>query len=172
MRIVTGSAFQLPCALEETARLAQTVHGADRLKLAFVSSARGMVESDREIDQGLAGNIRECAAVESLEHGGNAAAGGFEVALHAHLHSPLGAQFRGIHDAGPAGASNMLGSGPMAALAIDSLGKIAQVHGVATRRLVRGWDIRIAVVAEHALIRDKSAGLRTACVRPGDHAPF
>src|ERR1017187_8554864 len=171
MRIVTSGAFHFSAALEETARLPQPVNRAYRLEFAFVPGARRVVERDREIYRGLSRHIRERAPVESLERRRDAPAGGFEVALHTHLHPPLGTQLRRIHHADPAGGSNMLASGTVASLAIDPLRKFPKEHRLTTGRLVGSWYVRIAVMAEHALIRDEPEGLRMLRVGPGHHAP-
>ena len=172
MRIVTSGAFQFSAAFQETARLPQTVEGAYRLEFAFVPGAGGVIERDCEVYQWLAGNVREGGTVEALEHRWDAAAGGFEVALHTHLHPSLGSQLCRIHDASAAGGPNMVASGAMASLAIDSLWKCSQVDRLTTRYLIGGRNVGISVMAEHALIGDKSACLRMLGVRPGNHAPF
>ncbi len=166
VRIVARGAFQLPAAFQKTARLAQPVDRADRLEFALVPGTGRVVEGDREIPQWLSRHIGERAAVESLQHRRNASAGGFQVALHAHFHAPLGTQLGRIHHRRPRPAgAHMFGSRTVASLAIDPLRQFAEEHRIAARFLVGGRDVRVAVVAEHALVGDEPAGLRMLACR-------
>src|SRR5580692_8330943 len=92
MRIVTRSAFHFSAALQKAPRLPQPVNRAYRLEFTFVPSAGRVLEINCEIRQRLSGNIRERAAVESLEYGRKPPARRFEVALHTHFQPPFESQ--------------------------------------------------------------------------------
>ena len=108
-------------------------------------------------------------------------AGGFEVALLADLHLAVVAEVDWIEDL----AANLLQRSPwglcrfdvgcawaMATLAINTLRHGAAVHRICGEVTMRGWrNLRVPVVAEHALIRNGAARHRVVVVETGIHAP-
>src|SRR5690242_5381537 len=92
-------------------------------------------------------------------------AGGFQMALHAHLHLALGTKARRVHDgvanlltcgAGPSGHSQVPPSRPMASLAINPLGERSGISRFGSGFVLAYGNARIAVMARHALIVDRA----------------
>src|ERR1043166_4721909 len=78
-----------------------------------------------------------------------------------------------VDDRGLAGGRDVRGAGAVAALAIDALGQRREIARLGALFTIRGRDLRIGVVAAHALVRDgtRGAGIIGAVVtgirRPG-----
>ena len=111
---------------------------------------------------------------------GKREAGGFEVALHADFELPRGGEPRGIDDGGSDfftvglgvwAARDVIGAGAVAALAIDALGERAGVEGLGAGIVVAGGNLRVGVVAEHALVGDRAVGENVVAIVAGAHGP-
>src|SRR5204863_5670369 len=93
------------------------------------------------------------------------------MALHAQLHLELGIEAGGIDDASANRRANVLAAGTVASLAIDSGRKLTNENGLAAGRLVVRRNLRIAGMAEDALVRGEAAGLRMRGIEARTHAP-
>ena len=79
-------------------RLAKTVRGADNFELIVFPAAGRVVVKKHESGERLAGEVRIRRAIISADLIGQREAGGFQVALHAHLHPSRGGESRGVDD--------------------------------------------------------------------------
>src|SRR5437763_1652453 len=68
--------------------------------------------------------------------------------------------------------ADVIAAGAMAPLPIDTLGKAAAKHRLAARRIVTGWNPRIAVVAKNAFIGNQPPRDRMPRIEPGAHGPI
>src|SRR5580704_179762 len=163
VRVVAGEAGQRAVAAEKTLRLAEPIGGVDDLVLVIPSGAGGMIEKDHEFAERLSRPVRERASIKSSDRIRQPEAGGFEMALHAHLHPWTGSQAFGIEDrlacvlrrsARRLRRAHVIRPGAMAALAIDPFGQRACEDRFGAGLLVAGGDRRIGVMAEHTVVAD------------------
>jgi len=168
MRVVTSLTRQLAAAREVAARLAQPVCRTHDFKFALVSGAWRVIEVQHEAAQRLVGTIRIGSALEALDLRGKAAAGGLEMALHTDLHLPVrrkagwiqnGRANRLFRRARRLRQLHVIGSRTMAALAINPFRQAIAKNEFAVGCFMCG-DLRIAIVAEHAVIADFAARVR------------
>ena len=132
MRIVTGGARH--AALQKAGGFAEPIG----LMRHFEAIAEVRVEVQCVVRQIFAGAERKRRAFRPAHHRGQGRAGGFQVALLAHIHLPLTAQFGGIHQ------SLVIAGRAVAALAIDAF----------RQRIVLAW---IGVVTEQAVFGNQAA---------------
>src|SRR5205823_6245102 len=96
VRVVAGGAVQRALAFEETFGSAYPVNGVHELELVIVTSARRVIEEEPVGAQRPAWSVSERSPIVPLERIRQGEAGGFEMALHAHLLTPVRAQPRRI----------------------------------------------------------------------------
>ncbi len=65
---------------------------------------------------------------------------------------------------------DVIGAGAVAALAIDAFGERAGVEGLGAGLVVAGGDLRVGVVAEHALVGDCAVGENVVAIVAGAQA--
>src|SRR5262249_5960858 len=128
-----------------------------------VPAAGRTIEVDLEVAERLAGPIGKRSSAVALDRMRQLLAGGLQVTLHAHLELPFRTQPRWIGDrradgsgrrAGLPRRTDVVAARPVATLAIDSFGQAALIHRLTSRLVVPGGDLRVSVVAEHALVGD------------------
>src|SRR5437763_334549 len=93
------------------------------------------------------------------------------MALHAQLHLELGIEAGGIDDASANRRANVLAAGTVASLAVDSGRQLPRENGLAAGLLVVRRNLRITSMAEDALVRGETAGLRMRGIEARTHAP-
>ena len=79
-------------------RLAKTVRGADNFELIVSTAARCVIVKEHETRERLAWAVRKRSAIVFADFVRQRMAGGFEMALHAHLHPSRGGESRGVDD--------------------------------------------------------------------------
>ena len=130
--VVTRGALQRALAFEETPRFAKTVCGADDLEFVLPAGRGRVIEDEHESRERLARAERIRSAIETAYGVGKREAGGFEMALRAHLHAAIRWEPRRIHDCfpevlqfriGQLSGLHVISTGAVAALTIDSFGQ-------------------------------------------------
>src|SRR6478672_3023898 len=123
-----------------------------------------MVERQDKVAHRLTGLIGEWAALVALKRVRQRKTGGLEMADHAHFHLALRAEARRVDDrvayvfpcgAGGARELRMPAAGTMASLAVDTFGqRSTRVDRFRKRLIVSRGDLRVPIVAEHAIVTD------------------
>ena len=163
--IVAGGARQRLIALQETGGFHEPVGGSGDFELVIPPGARGVVEVQNIVLEGLAGAVGKHGAAVAAQRIRKPAAGGFQMTLQAYLEPPFGGEPRRVDDGGAhgggrssvGGALHMGASGAVAALAIDPFGNGAAQEQFARTGWVSGFDCGVGVVAEEALLIDLAA---------------
>ena len=126
--------------------------------------ARFPVEVDLEVRQRLPRPIREWTAIEADDRVGKFLIRCFQMALEANLDLAIRIQARGVYNSRPHGLRgialggfvNMALSRPVAPLAVDSFRQRLQVRCLGRVPMLTLRNLRISVVAKHALVKDRA----------------
>ena len=158
--IVASGAGQTPLRFQEAHRLPQPIDLADHFELVVMAGVGRVIEILVVVAQRLAWLIREDAAVEFPDRGGQFGAGGFEMALHADFELAIRGEARRVDD----GVTNIgrrfalqdrLGMGDpgaVAPLAVDALRKVGGEYRSPFDVGIALGDDRIRIVAKHAAV--------------------
>src|SRR5687767_804735 len=116
---MAGSACQ-GVALPKARRLPQSIGGADDFEFVVMPCPRRMIEMKNVIGKRFTGAIRVETTPESPVCSRQSRGCRFEVTLHANFKLPGSVEAGGIHDGLGGRELNMLSSGAVTSLAIDS----------------------------------------------------